>query len=166
MNKKIVGHVENTTKLSRKAQLESYDSCARLRPVWDEIASKFDAIITPSVVDEAPIGIASTGDAVSTSSPLSPCSGPDRTNRVSARCGLSSKYLVSMCRALQEKMACRLDSRWSVLDTLIFMCCMSGRRLGNFSNQRVASSQKYFRLHNKDLESVPTSLVPVRNCNC
>jgi hypothetical protein len=46
------------------------------------------------------------------------------------------------------------------------MCCMSGRRLGNFSNQRVASSQKYFRLHNKDLESVPTSLVPVRNCNC
>jgi hypothetical protein len=59
------GHVENHTKLSRKAQLEAYDGCARLRPVWDKIASKYDAIFTPSVVDEAPIGIARTGDAVS-----------------------------------------------------------------------------------------------------
>jgi hypothetical protein len=58
------GHVENHTKLSRKAQLESYDGCARLRPVWDEIASKFDAVLTPSVVDEAPVGLGSTGDAV------------------------------------------------------------------------------------------------------
>lgn len=64
MNKSIVGHVENTTKMSRKAQLESYDGCARLRPIWDDIASKYDAIITPSVVDEAPVGT-STGDAVS-----------------------------------------------------------------------------------------------------
>ena len=67
MNKSIVGHVENTTKLSRKAQLESYDGCARLRPVFDELASKYDAVITPSVVDEAPVGIINTGDAVSTS---------------------------------------------------------------------------------------------------
>lgn len=56
MNKNIVGHVENTTKSSRKAQLESY-----------EIASKYDAVITPTVVDEAPMSIASTGDAVSLS---------------------------------------------------------------------------------------------------
>jgi hypothetical protein len=59
------GHVENATKLSRKAQLEAYDGCARLRPVWDEIASKYDAVFTPGVVDEAPVGIESTGDAVS-----------------------------------------------------------------------------------------------------
>jgi hypothetical protein len=59
------GHVENHTKLSRRAQLESYDGCAKLRPVWDEIASKFDSVFTPSVVDEAPVGLASTGDAVS-----------------------------------------------------------------------------------------------------
>ncbi|KAL3418313.1 glutamyl-tRNA amidotransferase subunit A (amidase) [Phlyctema vagabunda] len=56
-------HVENASKLSRKAQLEAYDGCARLRPVWDEIASGYDAVFTPSVVDEAPIGIESTGDA-------------------------------------------------------------------------------------------------------
>ncbi|KAG0651524.1 Glutamyl-tRNA(Gln) amidotransferase subunit A 1 [Hyphodiscus hymeniophilus] len=64
MNKSIVSHVENATKLSRKAQLESYDGCARLRPVFDELASKYDAIITPSAADEAPVGIANTGDAV------------------------------------------------------------------------------------------------------
>jgi hypothetical protein len=57
-------HVENHSKLTRKAQLESYDGCARLRPVWDEIASRYDAVFTPSVVDEAPVGLAHTGDAV------------------------------------------------------------------------------------------------------
>ncbi|OWP02981.1 hypothetical protein B2J93_3561 [Marssonina coronariae] len=59
----IQGQVENASKLPRKAQLEAYDGCARLRPVWDDIASTFDAVLTPSVPDEAPLGIASTGDA-------------------------------------------------------------------------------------------------------
>ncbi|KAG4439657.1 hypothetical protein IFR05_004854 [Cadophora sp. M221] len=44
-------------------QLEAYDGCAKLRPVWDEIASRYDAVLTPSVPDEAPVGIKSTGDA-------------------------------------------------------------------------------------------------------
>ncbi|KAK3044839.1 hypothetical protein LTS18_000220, partial [Coniosporium uncinatum] len=57
------GHVENKDKLSRKAQLEAYDGCARLRPIWDDIAGQFDAVITPSVPDEAPVGLESTGDA-------------------------------------------------------------------------------------------------------
>ena len=57
--------VENKTRLSRKAQLESYDGCARLRPEWDGLAIKYDVVITPSVVDEAPIGVEHTGDAVS-----------------------------------------------------------------------------------------------------
>ncbi|KAE9381858.1 amidase family protein [Stipitochalara longipes BDJ] len=63
MHPMLHGHVENHTKLTRKAQLEAYDGCARLRPVWDEIASKYDAVFTPGVVDEAPVGIESTGDA-------------------------------------------------------------------------------------------------------
>ncbi|RFU24667.1 hypothetical protein B7463_g11666, partial [Scytalidium lignicola] len=63
MHHSLHGHVENTKKLSRKAQLESYDSCARLRPEWDKIAGMYDAIITPSVPDEAPMGIGHTGDA-------------------------------------------------------------------------------------------------------
>jgi ADP-dependent phosphofructokinase/glucokinase len=67
MHPMLHGHVENHTKLTRKAQLEAYDGCARLRPVWDDIASQYDAVFTPSVVDEAPVGIESTGDAVSCS---------------------------------------------------------------------------------------------------
>lgn len=59
----LIGHVENSKNVSRKAQLESYDNCARLRPVWDDIANKYDAVITPSVVDEAPVGIQDTGSA-------------------------------------------------------------------------------------------------------
>lgn len=62
MHPNIACHVENTA-LTRKAQLEAYDGCARLRPVWDSLASKYDAIITPSVVDEAPVGLEKTGDA-------------------------------------------------------------------------------------------------------
>ena len=64
LDKLLQGHVENVTKLSRKEQLESYDGVAALRPVWDSIAQKYDAIITPSAVDEAPIGTW-TGDPVS-----------------------------------------------------------------------------------------------------
>ena len=66
LHKLIVEHVENGTKLSRKDQLEAYDGCARLRPVWDKIARGYEAVITPSVPDEAPLGLESTGDAVST----------------------------------------------------------------------------------------------------
>ena len=61
----IIDHVENKGVISRKDQLDAYDGCARLRPVWDEIARKYDAVITPSVPDEAPIGLEFTGEAVS-----------------------------------------------------------------------------------------------------
>jgi hypothetical protein len=60
----IRGHVENSTMLSRKAQLEAYDGCAALRPIWDKLASQYDAVLTPSVIDVAPIGLENTGDAV------------------------------------------------------------------------------------------------------
>ena len=63
-------YVENAQQISRKAQLEGYDGCARLRPEWDEIASKYDAVFTASVVDEAPKGISNTGDAVRNPLPL------------------------------------------------------------------------------------------------
>ncbi|KAF8850337.1 amidase family protein [Acephala macrosclerotiorum] len=63
MHPMLHGHVENHTRLSRKKQLEAYDGCARLRPIWDEIAGRYDVVFTPSVVDEAPVGIERTGDA-------------------------------------------------------------------------------------------------------
>ncbi|KAK5168219.1 uncharacterized protein LTR77_006788 [Saxophila tyrrhenica] len=58
----IVGYVENRKNVSRKDQLEAYDSCARLRVTWDEIASKCDLVITPSIPDEAPKGLENTGN--------------------------------------------------------------------------------------------------------
>jgi Asp-tRNA(Asn)/Glu-tRNA(Gln) amidotransferase A subunit family amidase len=60
----IQGHVENRNGLSRRKQLEAYDNCARLRPVWDQIAAQYDVVVTPSVVDEAPLGLENTGDMV------------------------------------------------------------------------------------------------------
>lgn len=66
LHEDIVGHVENTKNVSHKQQLEAYDNCARLRPIWDDLASKYDVILTPSVVDEAPVG-SNTGDMVSPS---------------------------------------------------------------------------------------------------
>lgn len=64
MHQKIVGHVENKTNLTKKMQLISYDGAARLRPIWDEICSKYDVVVTPSVPDEAPEGLQYTGASV------------------------------------------------------------------------------------------------------
>lgn len=61
----IQAHVERpNSKLSRAEQLAAYDGTAALRPIIDSIASEYDAIITPSVPDEAPLGLVSTGTAV------------------------------------------------------------------------------------------------------
>ena len=61
----IVGYAENRQNVNHKRQLEAYDNCARLRPIWDDLAKKYDVILTPSIVDEAPIGPENTGDMVS-----------------------------------------------------------------------------------------------------
>ncbi|KAI2640997.1 amidase [Xylaria nigripes] len=60
----LAGHVENVGRISRAAQLEAYDGIAALRPKIDDIARKYAAILTPSVIDEAPVGIESTGNPV------------------------------------------------------------------------------------------------------
>lgn len=57
--------VENRDSVSRKDLLDACGGVARLRPVWDEIASRYDAVVVPSAVDEAPVGLGYTGDAVS-----------------------------------------------------------------------------------------------------
>ncbi|KAF4972982.1 hypothetical protein FZEAL_9442 [Fusarium zealandicum] len=62
MNKSIAGFIED--KLSRKEQLEAYDGIAALRPRFDAIASQYTAFIVPSVPDEAPTGLESTGNLI------------------------------------------------------------------------------------------------------
>lgn len=59
----LISHVENQTKVSRKEQLEMYDSIAALRPKFEAIAREFDAVIAPSVPGQAPEGLERTGDA-------------------------------------------------------------------------------------------------------
>jgi Asp-tRNA(Asn)/Glu-tRNA(Gln) amidotransferase A subunit family amidase len=59
----LVGHVENSGKISRKSQLKAFDNIAAARPVVDEILGKYAAVLTPSVPDEAPLGIEKTGSA-------------------------------------------------------------------------------------------------------
>ena len=57
-----MNYIEDT-KLTRKEILEAYDGCARVRPVFDDLASKYDIIITPTAPDEAREGF-KTGDGV------------------------------------------------------------------------------------------------------
>ncbi|WVQ79885.1 hypothetical protein IAT38_001985 [Cryptococcus sp. DSM 104549] len=59
----LQSQVENRTNITRKMQLQAYDEVAALRPVIDQIAGKYDAIITPAVPGEAPMGLENTGDA-------------------------------------------------------------------------------------------------------
>ncbi|KAH7121829.1 amidase [Dactylonectria estremocensis] len=63
ISEQLVGQVENTSRISRAAQLKSFDNIAAARPVVDEIFSKYAAVLVPSVPDEAPTGIESTGCA-------------------------------------------------------------------------------------------------------
>lgn len=60
----LVGLVENRDRHSRAERLKAFDGIAMLRPKIDEIASRYAAILAPSVPDEAPVGIESTGSAV------------------------------------------------------------------------------------------------------
>lgn len=59
----LVGHVENTHQYSHADQVKAFDSIAAARPRVDEILGRYAAIITPSVPDEAPIGLEGTGSA-------------------------------------------------------------------------------------------------------
>ncbi|OWY49004.1 stomatin family protein [Alternaria alternata] len=63
ISEQLVGHVENSGKISRKAQLEAFDEIAAARPIVDDILGRYDAVLTPSVPDEAPLGIEKTGSA-------------------------------------------------------------------------------------------------------
>ncbi|KAK2597381.1 hypothetical protein QQS21_006005 [Conoideocrella luteorostrata] len=60
----IVALVESRDLPSRKQVLEAHDGIARLRSEWDQIAAKYDIILTPSALDEAPEGLESTGTAI------------------------------------------------------------------------------------------------------
>lgn len=55
--------VENAEGISRRDLVKAYDRAAAARATFDEIASGYDAILAPSTVGTAPVGLASTGSA-------------------------------------------------------------------------------------------------------
>ena len=63
MHQSLLDHVENKEKYTRRDQLKAFDELAVMRPKLDALASRYSAIIAPSVLDEAPLGLESTGNA-------------------------------------------------------------------------------------------------------
>ncbi|KAH9821985.1 glu/asp-tRNA amidotransferase subunit A [Teratosphaeria destructans] len=64
LNQFLIDHVEEKWGYTRKRYLEAFDGISALRPKWDAIAERYDAVVVPSAPDEAPVGIESTGSAV------------------------------------------------------------------------------------------------------
>jgi NCS1 family nucleobase:cation symporter-1 len=60
----IIKQVDNVQGVSRADQLKAFDNIAAARPIVDKILADYAAVLTPSVPDEAPNGIESTGSAV------------------------------------------------------------------------------------------------------
>lgn len=60
----LIDHVEEKHGYTRKQYVEAFDGISSLRPKWDAIAEQYDAVVVPSVPDEAPEGLESTGSAV------------------------------------------------------------------------------------------------------
>jgi NCS1 family nucleobase:cation symporter-1 len=56
-------HAENRDDISHAEQLDGFDKIASARPVIDSQLRPYAATIVPSVPDEAPIGLESTGSA-------------------------------------------------------------------------------------------------------
>jgi Asp-tRNA(Asn)/Glu-tRNA(Gln) amidotransferase A subunit family amidase len=56
--------VENRAQVTRSALRAAYDLAAQCRMQFDALAHEFDAVLVPSAVGEAPLGLASTGDSV------------------------------------------------------------------------------------------------------
>ncbi|CAG9989209.1 unnamed protein product [Clonostachys byssicola] len=56
-------YVESREHPSSEALCEAYDCASQLRNQWDKIAREFDFVLTPSVPDEAPVGLEWTGSS-------------------------------------------------------------------------------------------------------
>lgn len=64
MHEQLHEHVENKHKHTHAEQLDAFDRMAAARPKADALLSKYDAVLTPSVPGEAPVGLKSTGSPI------------------------------------------------------------------------------------------------------
>lgn len=53
--------VENSANYTKKQRTEAFDDYARIRHIVNKMAEKYSVILTPSAVDEAPLGLGFTG---------------------------------------------------------------------------------------------------------
>lgn len=59
----IRGIVENTSNYTHKERMEASDTYASMRHIINNLAENYSVILTPSVVDEAPLGLDDMGSA-------------------------------------------------------------------------------------------------------
>ncbi|KAG8672529.1 hypothetical protein FPOAC2_05924 [Fusarium poae] len=64
MDQVLARGVDERNNISRRTQLDAYDGLSALRPRFDKIAETYVAVLTPSVLDEAPEGLGNTGDPI------------------------------------------------------------------------------------------------------
>jgi Asp-tRNA(Asn)/Glu-tRNA(Gln) amidotransferase A subunit family amidase len=64
LDESLIEFVEEKHGFSRKDYVQAFDGISALRPKWDAIAEQYAAVVVPSVPDEAPKGLESTGSAV------------------------------------------------------------------------------------------------------
>uniref|UniRef100_A0A4E9DVL1 Amidase domain-containing protein n=1 Tax=Gibberella zeae TaxID=5518 RepID=A0A4E9DVL1_GIBZA len=62
MDQVLARGVDERNNISRRSQLDAYDGLSALRPRFDKIAEEYVAVLTPSVLDEAPEGLGNTGN--------------------------------------------------------------------------------------------------------
>ncbi|KAI1358545.1 amidase signature enzyme [Xylaria arbuscula] len=55
--------VENASNYTRKERVQAYDTYTHMRHVIDNIAKRYSVILTPSAIDEAPLGLDNMGSA-------------------------------------------------------------------------------------------------------
>lgn len=63
LNATVRGWMQREAEANRATYLSAIDEFATLRPAMDRLLSEFDAVITPSVPGQAPMGLGSTGEA-------------------------------------------------------------------------------------------------------
>lgn len=134
LDDRLAGWVENRENISHRDELEAYDGLSALRPKFDALASRFDAILTPSVVDEAPEGLNNTG------SPIFASTWTVRHLRTRQNMTDDSRpctHPSSTCRVFGVRTTCRLDCPLSHLASEIVTCSRLAKQLVAFLQQRV-----------------------------
>ena len=64
LDPEIQGLVENSSNFTHKETLQALDRLASMRSIVDDFAANYSVILTPSVPDEAPVGLGDMGSAV------------------------------------------------------------------------------------------------------